>query len=88
MSRTVKTIKIILLIAGVLYFVGCHNVNWNWSDNRKRIKPKLLLNDEFRESRYYKELFDIVVWNLGSRRYAGQQKFIAQDPNLPFQLNR
>ena len=93
-----KTIKIILLVACVLFLVGCHDIRWNWSDNRKRIKPGLRLDNKFRESEYYKELFELVVRDFAARRNANQQKadhqkmdqqkILAQDPNQPFMVMR
>jgi len=93
MSKTIKTIKIILLVAGLLFLVGCQNLRWNWSDNRKRIKPGLLIDDEFRDSQYYKELFEAVVRDFAAKRNADQQKtdqqkILAQDPNQPFMVMR
>jgi hypothetical protein len=86
LGRVIKIIQIILLVASILYLVGCHDLRWNWSDNRKRIKPKLHLSEEFRNSQQYKELFELVVRNFGTRRHEGRQKMYAQDPNQPYQL--
>jgi len=83
-----KKIKIILLVAGILFLVGCQNLRWNWSDNRKRIKPGLLVDDKFRDSDYYKELFEAVVRDFAAKRNADQQKVVAQDPNQPFMVMR
>ena len=93
MTRKIKTIKIILLVAGFLFLVGCHDIHWNWSDNRKRIKPGLRLDNEFRDSEYYKELFELVVRDFAAKRNAeqqkaDQQKILAQDPNVPFMVMR
>jgi len=88
-----KTIKIILLIAGFLFLVGCNDIHWNWSDNRKRIKPGLRLDNEFRDSEYYKAMFELVVRDFAARRNKeqqkqDQQKILAQDPNQPFMVMR
>ena len=93
MTGTIKTIIIILLIAGFLFLVGCHDMRWNWSDNRKRIKPGLYVDDEFRQSDYYKELFEAIVRDYIDKRNAdqqkaNQQKVVAQDPNQPFMVMR
>jgi hypothetical protein len=33
--------KIILVLVGLVALAGCQDINWNWSDKRKRIKPGL-----------------------------------------------
>jgi hypothetical protein len=38
MSQSLAAILILILI---LFLSGCGDINWNWSDNRKRIKPGL-----------------------------------------------
>ena len=88
-----RAIKIILLVVGILFLVGCQNLRWNWSDNRKRIKPGLYVDDEFRQSDYYKELFEAIVRDFIDKRNADQQKadqqkVVAQDPNQPFMVMR
>ena len=93
MNRTIKTIIIILLVATVLFLVGCQNLRWNWSDNRKRIKPGLIVDNKFRDSEYYKELFEAIVRDFIDKRNAeqqkaDQQKILAQDPNQPFMVMR
>ena len=89
----IRTVKIILLIAGILFLVGCHDIRWNWSDNRKRIKPGLYVDNNFRDSQYYKELFEAIVRDFAAKRNAeqqkvDQQKILAQDPNKPFMVMR
>ena len=81
------------MVVGFLFLVGCHDVHWNWSDNRKRIKPGLYLDNKFRESEYYKEMFERVVRDFATRRKVeqqkiDQQKILAQDPNQPFMVMR
>jgi hypothetical protein len=89
-----RAIKIFLLTTGILFLVGCQNLRWNWSDNRKRIKPGLYVDDEFRQSDYYKEVFEAIVRdfidkkNAEQQRNADQQKVFAQDPNQPFMVMR
>lgn len=36
-----QSLKAILIFAIILFLSGCSDIHWNWSDNRKRIKPTL-----------------------------------------------
>ena len=83
-SRVLRIIQIILLVVSIFCLFGCHDLRWNWADNRKRVKPKLVLDKKFRESEQYKELFDLVVRKFAARRHEEQQRMYAQDPNQPY----
>lgn len=56
-------IKILLVSIVVMFLAGCGDLRWNWSDNRKTIKPKLL-DDEYRQSQEYKERFDVIMYRF------------------------
>lgn len=61
-------LTMIIVLGAILFLCGCQDLRWNWSDNRKRIKPKLL-DDEYRQSQDYKDMVDIVIWHEYVRRY-------------------
>lgn len=84
-GRNAKKTKVsrsimIIVLGAILFLCGCPDLRWNWTDNRKRIKPELL-DDEYRQSQEYKERFDVLMyrfWEARQRRYAN-----GLDPNLP-----
>lgn len=58
-------IKILLIIAFIGLLTGCGDLRWNWSDNRKRIKPKLSSDVPIDPNRVNEIILDLYKkWRL------------------------
>ena len=66
----------------ILFVSGCSDINWNWSDNRKRITPGLSDDVEIDPAIWNEVAF--TVWQAMKLKHdqAEIDKIIA-DPNLP-----